>query len=122
MVKVTVTINAIVKVTVTIIAVTIIALSEYLRYLLGMRASTRTGPPEPPSIFIGKAKTSAPVGGNLSRFVRFYRLLTLRAAAMRCTRKSSDFPKSVDAVSTPSIATFLSSTSKRAASSPYDGN
>lgn len=55
----------------------------------GTSATTRVGPPDPPSIFIGSASRIAPRGGRDSRPVRFSRPGTLAAAAMRCTRKSA---------------------------------
>src|SRR5687767_5379854 len=61
-------------------------------YCFGTSATTRTGPPDPPSIFIGRANTSAPVGGTWLRLVRFSRPGTFAAAAMRWTMKSLDGP------------------------------
>ena len=58
----------------------------------GTSATTRTGPPEPPSILIGSAITVAPRGGSRSRFVRFSRPGTFFSAAILCTTKSFDFP------------------------------
>src|SRR5947199_10403513 len=39
----------------------------------GVRAMTRRGLPEPPTILSGAAMTTAPVGGNLSRLQRLAR-------------------------------------------------
>ena len=39
----------------------------------GSSATIRTGPPEPPAIFIGSAITQAPVAGSSSRLARFSR-------------------------------------------------
>ena len=55
-------------------------------------ATTRTGPPEPPSIFIGSAISRVPVAGSASRLVRFSRPATFAAPAMRCTGKSCERP------------------------------
>jgi hypothetical protein len=58
----------------------------------GTRATARSGPPEPPSIFIGRAMTTAPRAGSRSRFVRFSNPGTFLAAAIRCTWKSVERP------------------------------
>jgi hypothetical protein len=55
-------------------------------------ATALSGPPDPFWIFIGKAMTVAPRAGSSVRFVRFSRLKTFRAAAMRCTTKSCERP------------------------------
>jgi hypothetical protein len=51
----------------------------------------RSGPPEPPSIFIGSATIQAPIAGSSSSRVRFSRPGTLAAAVIRCTMKSRDW-------------------------------
>jgi hypothetical protein len=53
---------------------------------------TRTGPPEPPSIFMGKAITVAPRAGSSSKRVRFSRPGTFPAAAIQWTLKSFERP------------------------------
>lgn len=58
----------------------------------GTSAIARSGPPDPPSIFIGSATSTAPVGGSASRWARFSNPGTFRAATMRCTMKSRDWP------------------------------
>ena len=56
----------------------------------------RTGPPEPPAIFIGSAMTQAPVGGSSSRFATFSRPGHVRArSAIWWTMKSFDGPWSM---------------------------
>ena len=62
------------------------------RYCRGTSAIARSGPPEPPSIFIGSAMSSAPRTGSWSRLVRFSKPGTFRAAATRWTWKSVDRP------------------------------
>ena len=63
-----------------------------LFYCRGTSAIARSGPPDPPSIFIGSAMSSAPRTGSWSRFVRFSKPGTFRAAATRWTWKSVDRP------------------------------
>src|SRR5262249_17456779 len=50
---------------------------------LGTSAIARTGPPLPPSIFMGNAITVAPTGGSSSRLARFSSPPTFCAVAMR---------------------------------------
>jgi hypothetical protein len=57
-----------------------------------MSATIRSGPPEPPPIFIGSATIHAPVGGSASRLSTFSRPITFAAATTRCTGKSADGP------------------------------
>jgi hypothetical protein len=49
----------------------------------GAKAMTLAGAPEPCAIFIGRAMTTVPVGGNWSRLARFSRPATLAAPMMR---------------------------------------
>ncbi len=58
----------------------------------GSRATIRTGPPEPPAIFIGSATTQAPVAGSRSSAATFSSPGTLAAAAIRWTMKSVEGP------------------------------
>ena len=84
----------------------------------GTRATARSGPPDPPAIFMGSAITQAPVSGSSSRRVRFSRPGRLAAAATTWwTAKSADGPWSMLAVSTPRAATRRA-TSSSAASRP----
>ncbi len=62
----------------------------------------RSGPPEPPAIFIGRATIQKPLAGRASRFARFSRPGTFAPLATWWTMKSVDGPWSMDAVSTPS--------------------
>src|SRR5262249_47189785 len=58
----------------------------------GTRATIRSGPPEPPAIFIGSATTHAPVSGTASRPSTFSSPGTLAAPATRWTWKSCEGP------------------------------
>ncbi len=61
-------------------------------YGYGTSATMRSGPPEPPAIFIGRAMTHAPHSGSASRLATFSRPGTLAPLATTCTRKSFDAP------------------------------
>jgi osmoprotectant transport system permease protein len=84
-------------------------------------ATTLTGPPDPPAIFMGRASTQAPASGRELMSPRFSSPGTFARAAIWWTAKSFEGPWSMLAVSTPNAATWRSSTRRRAASAPYDG-
>src|SRR6185295_9552723 len=52
----------------------------------------RSGPPEPPPIFIGSAITYAPVTGTLSRLATFSNAGMFDANSRRCTTYVADWP------------------------------
>ena len=67
-------------------------LASRSRYGLGSAATIRSGPPEPPRIFIGRANTHAPRAGRRSRWATFSKPGTSAPLAMRWTMKSFDWP------------------------------
>ena len=54
--------NAMTGIRLTMFLIVVLALAYFFAF--GIRAITRAGPPDPPSIFIGSAMTDAPVGGS----------------------------------------------------------
>lgn len=52
-------------------AFAVVLLENLSKLQSGKIAKTRTGPPEPPSSFIGAAMMNAPAGGSLLRFAMF---------------------------------------------------
>ena len=89
------------------------------------RATTRAGEPEPPSIFRGKAITTAPASGSWSRFARLVRPMRPAPCMMLWLGKGGSkvpaMPASVPTVSTPTPNTSRCWVIKSAASLEIPG-
>ena len=86
-----------------------------------MIAMVRSGPPLPPSIFIGSAITWKPSAGTRLRLVTFSNTGTWAAESTRWARKSVDWPRSMLAVSIPTALIRRCLTKHSAASSLRPG-